>query len=202
MGVIKPWTSNYPATVDDVIPAGSMPTLVDGTDDVIASHPNSIATSLIELEQENFAYKDNNTSAGATNYDILDTDRNAEIVIGSVLFDAERLEHLVPTFRLLGTFVNGAAAGDAHLRLYDMGAPGTPLAPPELRSEVTIPNALGGGPQHVSVVLSPVVAPGIDLDEVFLGVRIYEIRAELASPTAGDTFKILWGGVSLGLSQP
>jgi hypothetical protein len=202
MGILKPWTSNYPGALDDTGGAGSMPTLVNGADDVIASHPNSVAASTIELEKENFAYKDNNTSAGATNFDLLDVDRQVEFVIGSVLFDGARLESMVASFRMIGIFINTLGTGQLELHLYDMGAPGVPLLPPQRRSTVFIPAAAGGTVEHVSVPLSPVFAPAIDSDEIHLAVRVYEIRAELNSANGGDTAKVLWGGVSLGLVQP
>lgn len=50
MGVIKPWNSVYPASVDDFVT--NFPTVVDATDDVIASHVNELAQAVVALETE------------------------------------------------------------------------------------------------------------------------------------------------------
>ena len=201
MGLLKPWTSKYPGSIDDKL-VGGFEAVADGVDDVIATHPNELSLSVIELEQENIGFKDNLQFSGVTEAFVDDDERNVDLVLGAVLFDAADLEHLVATFRLIGMFDAGAGAGDAELRLYDIGAPGTPLLPPVLRSTVSIPNANGGEIIHVSQVLTPSGSPGVDSNEVFTSTRIYEIRANLVSPTVGDTMKIHWGGLSLGVSQP
>lgn len=49
MGVILNWASTYPAGgIDDTVT--NFPTVVDGTHDVLASHVNSLAAAVIELE--------------------------------------------------------------------------------------------------------------------------------------------------------
>lgn len=200
MGFIKEWTAKYPGSIDDKLPGG-FETVADGVDDVIATHPNELSLSVIEIEQELIGLKDNVAFSGAVNGYVDDDEREVDVVLGAVLFDAEDLEHLVATFRMIGMFDAGAGTGNAELRLYDMGAPGTPLLPPILRSTVTIPHSNGGEIIHVSAALTPSGAPGSP-NEVLTAVRIYEIRAHLDSPTVGDTMKIHWGGVSLGVAQP
>jgi hypothetical protein len=50
MGIVKNWTTTYPGAIDVVTAGGSMEAVIDGVDDVMASHPNSLATAVIALE--------------------------------------------------------------------------------------------------------------------------------------------------------
>ncbi len=201
MAVI-PWTTIYPAAVDTISGGGSMPTLTDNVDEVIASHPNSNRDAIIELEQEGMVWKDNMSLAGATDFFIDATSHSVDIVIGSVLLDAERMEHMVSSLRMVGTYNTIGVGGTATLKLYDLGAPGSLLAPPELRSTVTITDADAGTPTHVAAQLTPAASPGIGANEIFTGTRLYELRARINPGDAADTCKVLWGGVALGLLQP
>ncbi len=205
MGAIKEWTSKYPAVLDGVA-VGEFETVADLVDDVLASHANAPVISLIEVEKELIAYKDNISFAGSVNEVVEDADRNIDIVIGAVLLDGEKIaptaSDVVASFRLMGIFLNNAAAGVMELKLFDTGVPGGPLIPPILRSTISILDTEGGRPAYVSTTLSSSGSPGVNTDEIFTGPRVYEIRVNLASPTAGDTCKVLWGGLSLGVPQP
>lgn len=197
---IIPWATTYPTAVDTT--TGSMPTLTDTVDDVIASHPNANRDALIELQQEGMVWKDNLALAGASDFFIDTASHNVDIVVGSVLLDAERMEHMIASMRLVGTYNTIGGGGTATLKLFDLGPPGALLGPPELRSTVTITDADAGTPTHVAAQLTPSATPGIGSDEVFTGLRLYELRARITPGDAADTCKVLWGGVALGLLQP
>jgi len=197
MGAIVVWTSGYPGTVDDTVL--NFPTLTDNVDDVIASHQNSVAGAVIFLERENTGYKDNVVMTGsATEFE---DQRNVERVVGSGLFDGAALAHLNVHLRMLGVFNNQAAAGNARIRLYDMGLPGTPLLPPELRSEASISDADGGVLFQAQNLLSLSASPGINADQIHNSLRLYEFRVILDSPTVGDTMQVNWAGFALGVTQ-
>ncbi len=198
---IIPWATVYPGAVDST-GAGSMPVLTDNVDEVIASHPSANRDAIIELEQEGMVWKDNLALCGASDFSIDTSSHNVDIIIGSVLLDAERMEHVIPSLRMVGTYNTIGGGGTATLAMYDMGAPGTPLAPPELRSTVTITDADAGTPTHIATTLTPNASPGIGANQVFTGVRLYELRARVTPGDAADTLKVLWGGVALGLLQP
>lgn len=196
---IIPWTTVYPGAVDSL---ASMPTLQDNVDEVIASHPSASRDALIELEQEGMVWKDNVALCGASDFFVDTASHNVDITIGSVLLDAERMEHMISSLRMIGTYNTIGGGGTATLKLYDLGAPGSLLAPPELRSTVAITDAAAGTPTLVTAALTPSASPGIGGNEVFTGLRIYELRARINPGDAADTLKVLWGGVGLGLLQP
>lgn len=197
MGAITVWSSNYPTTVDDT--TTNFPTLTDNVDDVIASHQNSVAGAVIVLERENTGYKDNFVVTGATKE--FENQLQVERVIGSALFDGAALAHLKVHLRMLGVFNNNAATGNARVRIYDMGPPGTPLLPPVLRSEVSISDTDGGKLIKAQQLLSLSASPGVDADQIHNSLRMYEFRLILDSPTANDTMQVNWAGFAVGVTQ-
>lgn len=202
MGLIKVWATTYPATVDDRVTVGNMELLTDSVDDVIASHPNALADATIFLEQENTGYKDNVVMTASTGH--LETQLDVEVVMGSAVFDGEALSHLIPHIRAVGIYnLNGGASqGDLRIRMYDMGPPGTPLLPPELRSTVDIGNADDGNIVKAQNVLTLSASPGLDADEVHNSLRTYEFRVTLDGAPAGATAIVHWSGIALGVTQP
>jgi hypothetical protein len=198
MGANTPWSTNYPTSVDD---GTSQPVLADAVDDVIASHPNALSEAGIALQKENTGYKDNQVITAATNQSESLVD--AERVIGSLLFNGENLYHLIPHLRILATYnLNGGAAqGDLVVRLYDMGVPGTPLLPPELRAEVSISNTDDGELTKAQAVLALTASPSIASDEIHDSQRLYEVRVIQDGAPSGATSNVYWAGIALGKTQ-
>lgn len=197
--MIIPWATVYPGAVDSL---ASMPALTDNVDQVIASHPSANRDALFGLEKEGMAWKDNVALCGASDFSIDTSSHNVDIIIGSVLLDAERLEHVIPSLRMIGTYNTIGLGGTAALSLFDLGQPGVPLAPPELRAMVSLTDSDAGVPTHTALQLAPNASPGIGGGQVFTGLRVYELRAKVTPGDPGDTLKVLWGGVALGLLQP
>jgi hypothetical protein len=199
MGLIKVWSPAYPGALDERIV--SMPLLTNNVDDVIASHPNALADSLIAVERENIGYKDNSVVTAATLS--LEDQLDVERVIGSAVFDGADLSNLIPHLRAVGIYnLNGGAAqGDLRIRMYDMGPPGSPLLPPELRATASISNTDDGNIAKAQVVLTPTASPGIDMAEIFTALRTYEFRVILDGAPAGATAVMHWAGIALGVTQ-
>lgn len=200
MGLIKVWSTTYPAAVDDRVT--SLELLTDSVDDVIASHPNALADATIFLERENTGYKDNVVMTASTGH--VEAQLDVEVVMGSVVLDGEDLAHLLPHLRAVGIYnLNGGAAqGDLRIRMYDMGPPGTPLLPPELRSTVAVGNADDGNIVKAQQLLTVSASPGIDADVVHNSLRTYEFRVILDGAPVGATAIVHWSGVALGVTQP
>lgn len=57
MGVVKNWATTYPAAIDVTTVGGSMVAVVDGVDNVMASHPNALAHAVIALETDSINLK-------------------------------------------------------------------------------------------------------------------------------------------------
>lgn len=101
------------------------------------------------------------------------------------------------TFRLTGSFTATGTVGDCVLRLYDTGAPGSPIAR-VLRSTTTIPFASAGSVDAFSVTLTPTGAPGVGVDQIHNVPRVYEVEAEIVGADgATDIFKVLKGDVDI-----
>lgn len=49
MGTVLAWASNYPSSVDTI--STNFPAVTDGTHDVVASHVNSLASAVVELQE-------------------------------------------------------------------------------------------------------------------------------------------------------
>lgn len=197
MGLVLAWTSGYPAAVDDQVT--NFPTLTNSVHDVLASHQNVVAGAVVYLERENKGFKDNSviTGVGATVEDQLDVER----VVGSVLFDGADLSHLIPHLRMLAAFNPATAAGTMEMRLYDMGPPGAPLLPPELRSTAVIGFADAGSIIQAQTVLTTSASPGVDLDQIYNSLRLYELRVILNGATNGSQGTLHWAGLALGVTQ-
>lgn len=193
MGVILNWVSAYPATVDDTV--ANFPPVADGVNDVMSSHVNALATSLIAVEVENIVHKKNTSTITGCNNEF-DNTLTVERVVGGLVLDGSSLGTLAVKFRMLGVFVNGAASGNARLRLYDMGPVAGPPVAGVLRSDVSIGHAIGGGPRLVENTLTALAAP-VNPNEIFDTARIYELRLYLDSVTVGDTMTVYWGGIVL-----
>jgi len=197
MGIIKPWSSNYPTSLDNT--TTNFTTLVDTADDVIASHPNSLAGAVIVLEQENIGYKDNVVVTAASNE--VETQLQVERVIGSILFDGGDLAHLIPHLRFIGIYNTNSGSGNARVRMYDMGAPGTPLLPPQLRSTVSIADSDDGNIIKAQQVLTLSGSPGVGLNQIHSSLRVYEFRLILDTATSGADMIVHWAGLALGVTQ-
>lgn len=128
---------------------------------------------------------------GAVNEEI--TTLGSEVVLGGFVFDGGRVGVLAPSLEALGTLVV-ATTGSAVVKLYDLGAPGTPIVP-VLRSEVSFPNGTAGDPVQALQALTIDSAPGVNADEIHDEERMYELRAEITGATAGDSLKILSAGL-------
>lgn len=199
MGLIKVWSTTYPGAIDTRV--SSLELLTNNVDDVIASHPNALADAVIVLEEENTGYKDNVVITATTM--MLEDQLDVERVVGSALFDGGDLAHLIPHLRMLGMYnLNGGAAqGALRLRLYDMGPPGTPLLPPVLRAEVSIPDTADGNLTKAQTVLTLSASPGVDGDQIHNSVRSYEFRIILDGSPVGATAVVHWAGLALGVTQ-
>ena len=199
MGLIKVWSTSYPATIDDRIT--TFPLLTDGVDDVIASHPNELADAVIVLEQESAAYKNNSVITAATGFsvDLVDV----EMVMGGFTCNGATLANLIPQLRAVAVYnLNGGAAqGELNISIYDLGAPGTPLLPPERRSMLVVPNTDDGVIVRPQQVLTLTASPIENGDEIHNSQRIYEVRAYIDGGPVGATAFVHWAGLALGITQ-
>lgn len=197
MGISLLWSSGYPSVVDDQVT--NFPTLTNVTHDVLASHQNEVAGAVVLLERENTGVKDNLviTGVGASVEDQLDVER----VVGSALFDGADLYHLIPHLRMLGIYNPDSPAGTMELRLYDMGPPGAPLLPPELRSTAIIGFANAGELTQAQTVLTTSASPGIDADQIHNSLRHYELRVIIDSAPVSSQGTLHWAGIALGVTQ-
>ena len=128
------------------------------------------------------------TGANYAQQTLLDT----ELLIGGFMFDPSVYTSPGIAFQFYG-ILQVATAGTGELRLYDMGAPGTPEVG-TLRSTAVIPNASAGANAQVDVGLTPVATP-TGTDEIFNAKRMYELRLVLVGANAGDVMLNLWGGL-------
>lgn len=113
---------------------------------------------------------------------------NAQEIVGGFTLRAQGDYN----FKALG-LLTVAAAGLGEVRLYDLGAPGAPIAP-VLRSTLTFANVDSGTYVEPSAVLTPVATPAApNNDEIHAAERHYEVRTHL-DPTAvgmvGDSLLI------------
>lgn len=129
---------------------------------------------------------------GAVNEEI--TTLGSEVTLGGFVFNGGRVGTLSPSLEALGT-LTVATTGVAEVRLYDLGAPGTPITP-VLRSEVTFPNGTAGDVVRALQALTVATSPGVNADEVHDTARMYELRAIITGATGGDDLKILSAGLS------
>jgi hypothetical protein len=116
-----------------------------------------------------------------------------ERVVGGFLFNGGLYGTI--TFRMLARFDPGTA-GNARLRLYDMGPAGVPIVP-VLRSTLSIPFASAGDIVVVSSTLTPSVVPGVNINEIFNTSRMYELRVILDSAGVGDAVLVHWAGIEV-----
>lgn len=119
-----------------------------------------------------------------------------ETVFGGFVLDATGFPSSALKLRIVGS-LTVAGAGDAVLRLYDLGAVGSSPAAGVLRAEVQIDNVDAGGVLVRDQALTPVASPGVNTDEVATERRRYELRGEIVGGAAGDTFRILQGSIAL-----
>lgn len=130
---------------------------------------------------------------GVVNGDLTVT--GSEVTLGGFVYDGARLPATGGWLRLVGRLVTPTAGAILYLRLYDLGAPGTPAAP-VLRASCEITEAAhGSNTAVIDTELDVVAAPGVDADEIFNARRIYELRAIVTGTAAGA--KVLWGGIAL-----
>jgi hypothetical protein len=85
----------------------------------------------------------------------------------------------------------GGVAPVFALRLYDMGAPGTPIAG-VLRAHADV--IVTGSPQRAQTTLFATFAPGVDTGGIHNVTRIYEVRG-LLTGDAGDLVEVDWAGI-------
>jgi hypothetical protein len=137
-----------------------------------------------------------NLVTGAVNED--ETVLGVERVVGGFVFMGATIPAgYTAYFRLVGVFLNGAAVGNARIRLYDLGPAAGPPVAGVLRSTVSIGFAIGGGIRVAQAALTPNPAPGVNIDQIDVLARAYEIRVILDSVTPGDTMKVLSGGIAV-----
>jgi len=118
-----------------------------------------------------------------------------EEVFGGFVLDGSNFPDVALKLRIVGRIVV-AGAGTGELRLYDMGAPGTPIVP-VLRSTAVIENGVAGDVVVRDQALTPAAAPGVGADEVHTARRIYEMRAVMVGAAGGDSLRIHNGGITL-----
>lgn len=89
--------------------------------------------------------------------------------------------------------------GVTQVKLYDLGTPGTPIAP-VLRSTLTFDNANKNNIDYVSKKLTPVASPlFVNNDEIFNTPRLYEVRLVLDPTNIGDpsdSALLTWSGIT------
>lgn len=199
MGIVLDWSTTYPGAVDDTITSFEL--LTDTVHDVVVSHPNELAAAVIFLERENTGYKDNNIVTAAANE--YEDQQDVTRVIGGAQFNGAQLAHMIPHIRMMANYnLNGGAAqGDLVVSMYDMGAPGTPLLPPELRSSILINNSDDGVVKTVQQVLTPTASPGIGSNQIHTAKRVYEFRVSITGGPAASTANVHWAGLALGVTQ-
>ena len=118
-----------------------------------------------------------------------------EVKLGGFAFDPNLFSGSTIYLQMAATLTDaGGSAPACTLRLYDMGAPNTPIAP-ILRSEVAITTT--GSLRRERQVLTTSGAPGVNADEIFNTERLYEVRAELTGDV-GDLVEIDWAGLQGG----
>lgn len=110
----------------------------------------------------------------------------------TAVIDTNQVEYVVEghelaasvTFEVIGTlFVAGAGTGE--VRLYDLGAPGSPTAP-VLRSTLVFANGTANVPNRLTAALTAVPAPAVNSDEIHDVSHLYEIRIILDPAGAGS----------------
>lgn len=138
------------------------------------------------------------TSGIAAHVGVVDRDLNApnvEVVLGGFVYDGSRLPATGGWLRLLARLDTPDPGAVVELRLYDLGAPGTPILPVR-RATATIDGDTHGSNAAIDdVPLSVVASPGVDADEIHNVRRLYELRGIIV----GTAFaaKLLWGGIAL-----
>lgn len=143
-----------------------------GTDDLVKldSTTGMLDPSVVSASSTaSFTYAHNATR---------DTASPLELIIGGGTFDGSISIPTQVAFNLVGFFTATGTVGNCILRLYDVGAPGTPTAP-NLRSALTLPFASAGATRSLTNVLT-VVSTLTATDQILNSLRMYEVTAELS----------------------
>lgn len=120
------------------------------------------------------------------------TQLQVEVVVGGFHFDPTLYTGEVVTLRLVGDFTTSDGSASAQIRLYDMGASAT--FSPVRRSTVSIAFADVDKRIKVDQVLSMVVSPGTNVNEIHNVARNYELRMYLNTATTGSSMRTAWSG--------
>ena len=127
-------------------------------------------------------------ATNALNDDVL----NGEKVLGGLLFlpVGSTFEWQVVCIPVGG---NPGPGPYIDIRLYDMGQPNIP-AVPVLRSSTA---NLVDGYRTIAKTLTPVAVPGVNIDEISTGQRVYELRASITGPGVPGVTSVLvlWSGI-------
>jgi len=130
--------------------------------------------------------------AGSTNE--VDSLIDIEQVIGGFVFNGA--SYSVITHRIVARFSPGTA-GNARVRLYDMGPVAGPAIVPVLRSTLSIAFADAGVMVRREATLTVSGAPGVNANQIFNTARIYEIRTILDAAGPGDALLVHWAGIEV-----
>ena len=118
----------------------------------------------------------------------------SEVVMGGFYFNGGRLGPLGAQLRLVGRLNSATPGAQLELRLYDMGAPGTPIVPVRRATAIiTTQNDIA----VANLGLTTAAAPGVNLGQIHDAARLYELRLLISGATPGDSAKLHWGGLAL-----
>jgi hypothetical protein len=116
-----------------------------------------------------------------------------EELVGGLVFNPAAYPSPSIILQLYGV-LRIAQAGTGELRLYDMGAPGSPT-PDLLVATAVLPNGSAGSNTRANVALTPVAVPAAP-GEIYDAERMYELRLIMVGGILDtDSVLCLWGGI-------
>ena len=118
------------------------------------------------------------------------------MVVGGLTFDGSKTYSTI-SWRIVGRFTATGTTGTCRCRLYDIGPIGGPTIR-ILRSVAEIPFGSAGATDSFATTLTTNGAPGVDADEIFNTVRVYEVEIELVGADGvSDTFRLYKAGIEV-----
>lgn len=126
---------------------------------------------------------------GALDSDVLLA--GSEYSFGALTFDGSDLTNIVnPYFRAIVQIDDPATTSVGTVRLYDVGAPGTPETPRLVTHLDADASTDEGVILTLSQLLTPVASPGTDVAQIEQELRTYVIRGIMTASGGSEFFKV------------
>ena len=121
-----------------------------------------------------------------------DTNLGVEIKLGGFSYQADMFDDATQFLTMVSTLTDTSTTASFTLRLYDLGAPGTPQAG-DLRASASLATG-GAAPVRTRTALTIVAVLTPTAGEILEAERIYEVRGILTGGV-GDLIELDWAGI-------